>query len=92
VINVSVHEEQTDCQTDWQAQVCNLSLTGVGLVLSRRFEPGSILTLNLTSRSGESTASRPMRVVRVLRVDGNRWFIAGTLLEELTKEGLRSLL
>jgi serine/threonine protein kinase len=92
MINVSVHEGETDYQTDWQAQVCNLSLTGVGLVLSRRFEPGSVLTVSLTSRSGESRASRQMRVVRVLRVDGNRWFIAGTLLEEFTKQELRGLL
>ena len=31
-------------------------------------------------------------LVRVTRADGHGWFVAGVLLEELTKEELRSLL
>jgi hypothetical protein len=92
VINLSVHDEETEFQTNWDAQVCNLSVGGIGLVLSRRFEPGSVLTIELTSRGGGAKQTRQMRVVRVLPADGKGWFVAGALTRKLTKEELRNLL
>jgi hypothetical protein len=60
--------------------------------LSRRFEPGSVLELVLTSEDGATTLTREMRAVRVEKSEGRRWFIAGPLSEKLTKEQLRQLL
>jgi serine/threonine protein kinase len=92
IINLSVHDDETDSQTSYHAQVCNLSLHGAGLLLARRFEPGSILTIVLTSRSGATKETRRFRVVRVAPAEGKGWFLAGKLLDELSKEELRSLL
>jgi hypothetical protein len=92
VINLSLHEEAAECQTSWDAQAFSLSANGVGFYLPRRFEPGSLLNLVLTSRSGKETVSRQMLVVRVTPADGNGWFLAGTLTEYLSKEELRNLL
>jgi serine/threonine protein kinase len=91
-INLSVHEDEIDQQTSYQAQVSDLSTSGIGLLLPRRFEPGSVLSLVLSSRDGKAQESRKVRIVRVSRADGHGWFVAGVLLEELTKEELRSLL
>jgi serine/threonine protein kinase len=92
VINLSVHADETDSKTSYQAQVCSLSTDGIGLLLPRRFEPNTILTVRLTSRSGAAQETREMRVVRVIAVERNIWFAGGVLLEELSKEELRKLL
>ncbi|HZZ79676.1 MAG TPA: serine/threonine-protein kinase, partial [Gemmataceae bacterium] len=91
-INVSVHEDETESQTSYQAQVSDLSTSGIGLLLPRRFETGSLLTVVLTSRNGDAQETRKVRVVRVSRAEGHGWFVAGVLLKELTKEELRGLL
>jgi serine/threonine protein kinase len=92
VINLSMHEQETECEKAWEAQVCNLSVSGIGLLLQRRFEPGSILRVVITSRSGNATETKQIRVGRVTPADGNRWFLAGTLTKPLSKEELRNLL
>jgi serine/threonine protein kinase len=91
VINMSVHENETQCKS-WDAQVFNLSVNGIGLFLCRRFEPGSILSIVLTSRDNEAKETREMRVGRVARADRNGWLLAGTLTPELSKDELRKLL
>jgi len=91
-INLSVHPEVTDYRAQWDAQVCDLSVAGIGLILSRRFEPGSVLEVVLTSEDGATTLTREMRAVRVEKSEGRRWFISGPLSEKLTKEQLRQLL
>jgi serine/threonine protein kinase len=92
VINDSLHDEEAECQTSWDAQVCNLSVTGIGLLVPRRFEPGSVLTVVLSSRVGNWKESRQMRVVRVMPANGKTWFLAGPLTNKLSKEELRKLL
>jgi serine/threonine protein kinase len=91
-INLSVHPDATECHAKWKAQVCDLSVMGIGLLLSRRFEPGSILTVDLSSSSGDTRRTREMRVVRVVPAENGAWFVGGTLTEELSKEELRLLL
>jgi serine/threonine protein kinase len=92
VINLSVHEQETECEKSWDAQVCNLSVSGIGLLLRRRFEPGSVLTVVITGRSGNVTETKQIHVVRVRPADGNGWFLGGTLTKNLSKEELRNLL
>jgi serine/threonine protein kinase len=94
VIDESLHaaEGQTDSLSSWEAQVCSLSVSGIGLFIKRRFEPGSVLTVVLTSRSGSVKETREMRVVRAVRATDGGWFVGGMLSEHLTKEELRNLL
>jgi serine/threonine protein kinase len=86
----SLHAGDTELQTQWDAEVSNLSVAGIGLLVSRRFEPGSILTVSLTNGNAKKTLE--VRVVRVERAEGRRWFLGGVLAQKLTKEELRSLL
>jgi hypothetical protein len=67
-------------------------VSGIGLLLPRRFEPGSVLKVVLTSRHGNLTETKQMRVVRVSPADGKGWYLAGTLTQQLSKEELRNLL
>jgi serine/threonine protein kinase len=91
-INLSVHPDATECQTRWKGQICNLSVSGIGVLLSRRFEPGSVLIVDLASSNGETKRRREMRVVRVSRHREGGWFVGGALTEKLSKEELRLLL
>ena len=91
-INPSLHPDAFDLEVHTNAQVCDLSVGGIGLLLSRRFEPGSVLTVVISNAKAEFKRTREMRVLRVAKADGYGWFLAGTLLTKLTKEDLRRLL
>ncbi len=91
-INRSLHDDVNDQQSQWAAHVCDLSINGVGLLLTRRFEPGSVLTVDLKSGDGRVVRTRQVRVVRVARGEESEWFLAGKLVENLSKEELRLLL
>jgi serine/threonine protein kinase len=91
-INQSLHEGVAASQYQWDAQICDLSINGIGLLLTRRFEPGSLLTVNLRSGNGSLMRTRQIRVVRVARAGGCGWFLAGKMTENLSKEELRLLL
>jgi serine/threonine protein kinase len=91
-INPSVHCDAPEEEPQADAQVCDLSAGGIGLLLARRFEPGSILTIVVSSESGHFQRTRDLRVLRVTKADGQGWFLAGTLLEKFSKDELRQLL
>jgi serine/threonine protein kinase len=91
-INLSLHADDTEWQTHWDAHVINLSVTGIGLVVSRRFEPGSILAVDLMSNDGHLKRPLKIQVVHVEPAEGRGWYIGGTLTEKLTKDEVRRLL
>jgi serine/threonine protein kinase len=91
-INLSLHADVTELQAEWEAKVVNISVGGIGVLLPRRFEPQTVLSLDLTSSDRRVKKSRQMRVVRVARVNSRTWFLGGTLNEKLSREELRSLL
>ncbi len=91
-VNDSLHPDATELQTQWDAQVLNLSVRGIGLVLARRFEPGSVLTVDLASSDGTVQRTRQLHVVRVAPANGGRWYVGGVLTEKLSREELRLLL
>ncbi len=79
-------------EADWQAMVRDISCTGIGLLLPRRFEPGSLLAIELT----EATEGRRRLLLgRVARAepqpDGN-WLIGCTMANPLTEDEVRLLI
>jgi serine/threonine protein kinase len=91
-INLSLHADMTELQAHWDTKVVNLSVSGIGVVLPRRFEPRTILSVDLASSDGRVKRSREMRVVRVIQVERGVWFLGGELTEKLSREELRLLL
>jgi hypothetical protein len=73
----------------WPARVRDISATGICLLVSRRFEPGSLLAIDLSS----DFASAPLaRVVRVnWQADGD-WALGCAFVTRLSDEELRTLL
>jgi len=57
----------------WPGRVLDISQNGIALVMSRRFEPGSLLTMDLEDH--ERTVSRSVfaRVIHVRALDAGGW-------------------
>jgi serine/threonine protein kinase len=91
-LNVSVHADEGDLQDRWQAVVRDVSVGGVGLVLNRRFEPGTLLTVELREDDDGPPRSVEMCVVHVEKEARGRWFIGAAFTKRLAKEELRKLL
>jgi hypothetical protein len=74
----------------WQGKVCNLSAGGLCLLADRRFEPGTVLLLEL---QGSGTASTLLvRVLRALKEDPRRWAMGCHVSRTLAREEVRELL
>ena len=91
-LNVSVHQDQRDVQDHWPATIRDLSVGGIGLLLARRFEPGTVLTIELQSSDQTQTHVLQMRVTHVKRAGQGRWFVGAAFADKLTKDALRKLL
>jgi hypothetical protein len=87
---------QTTCQpimardgSGWSAQVRNISTGGLGLVLARRFERGTLLVMDLDSTT--QTASRTLiaRVVHSTPLDDGNWLLGCAFANELEDEDLQ---
>jgi len=74
----------------WPARTCDLSVGGVSLLLSRRFEPGTLLALSLTNRNTDSACPPLARVCRVT-VSNKHWLLGCTWARELETDDLRYL-
>lgn len=79
-------------ETDWQAVVRDISCTGIGLLLARRFEVGTLFTIELAGTPEGQTQMLVARVVHAaLQQDGN-WFFGCSFLSPLAEHELQSLI
>jgi tRNA A-37 threonylcarbamoyl transferase component Bud32 len=90
-VGTSVHDGEEGSEDRWEATVQNLSVAGVGLLLQRRFEPGTVVNVLLQSPDGRVRRSLEMQILRVSPAAGGRWATGGVFNKELTKEDLRQL-
>ena len=88
----SVHPEQDLVQDSWEATIQDISVKGAGVVLKRRFEPGTFLTIDLHSADRVFMQSMEVCVQRVRRAARGHWFHGCLFAGELNKEDLRKLL
>jgi hypothetical protein len=80
--------EAIDKEDRWPAVVRDLSRHGVGLVLERRFSPGTILEVELR----QPELVREVRVVQVTKLAANQWLLGCTLNVPLAPADLRRLI
>jgi hypothetical protein len=79
-------------QKPWAAAIRDISVNGLGLVLERRFEPGTVLVLQW-QRPGEDVPRNLMaRVVRTQSQESARWVLGCQLARSLGDEEVRALL
>jgi hypothetical protein len=84
--------ERTAKEVSWQGQVRNISRGGVGLILKRRFEPGTALTLELRFAGAQEPQTLLIKVVNVKKLPGNEWALGCSFLSRLSEERLQKLL
>lgn len=75
----------------WPAELRDLSAGGASLRLSRRFEPGTILSLAWAA-GAESPARQLLLRVRHATRDDRTWIIGCEFLGQLSEEDLAALL
>ena len=75
---------------NWSGKTADISADGVGLVLSRRFEPGTILSISLGGQ--QDSAYMPLARVRRVTSVGTFWRVGCTWTDELTTDELHGLL
>jgi serine/threonine protein kinase len=88
----SIHPEETTAVGHWPGQVLNLSATGLGLLLGRRFEPGTVVAVVLESSTRTFQVRADVRVIRSLPAEGTQWFLGAAFNEPLAKETVQKLL
>jgi hypothetical protein len=83
---------RSDSEMQWRGEMRDISVGGAGLVLERRFEPGTVLTVAVTG--DPSRAGKPLlaRVVHVRALGGRRWLLGCAFLSRLSTDQLQSLL
>ncbi len=81
--------KDTEC---WSGRVQNLSRGGLNLVVSRRFEPGTLLQIELQGPRDPEPRTVLARVVHARPCDANHWALGCSFPWELGEELLRALL
>ena len=66
----------------------DISLTGVGFIFHRRFDPGTLLTIELERPKRDSWGSLPARVVHATSQPDGNWILGCALVAALSEEEL----
>ncbi len=83
-------QRAADGENAWDARVIDISATGVGLLLGRRFEPGTLLAFRLEGRSEGQSFNAVARVVHATRQGEGAWLLGCALLDPLDERQLRA--
>jgi DNA-binding response OmpR family regulator len=75
----------------WWGRLRDVSVSGVRLLLNRRFEPGTLLVLDVPGSVGEDGHQLFACVVRVAPGAGGGWELGCTFTQRLTENELRAL-
>lgn len=89
VCRLSAHSQSDGL---WPVQVCNVSAGGVNLLLGRRFEPGSLLVLELPASSDGDRSTQLARVVWVAADEWGSWRLGCVFLRALDHDDFQSVL
>jgi serine/threonine protein kinase len=76
----------------WDAEVQDVSLTGIRLELDRRFEPGSVLTVAVSDSQWGSVSTWLVRVRWVRAGAAKKWLIGCAFVNALCEDDLHALL
>jgi hypothetical protein len=76
----------------WAATIRDISAGGVGIVLPRRFEPGTGLAIELPGQDGGAGETLLARVAHVQRLPEGGWLLGCSFLSELSDQELENVL
>ena len=75
----------------WPLLIRDVSVTGIGVVLARRFEPKTEVAVECPSGSNGATEQLPARVIHVEPAGAGHWIHGCEFVRPLADEQLRSL-
>jgi hypothetical protein len=75
--------------SSWRAKIHDISQGGVGLALNRRFEPGTLLVIELEKPTQNVTRTVIGRVVHATPSQGNDWLVGCAFSGTLDDDDLR---
>ncbi len=90
VIDTSVHGSELEEQ--WPLMVQDISSGGLKMRLARRFEPGSVLSIEMVDELANEPCRFPVRVIRVRRDRGGHWIHGCSFVDPLSESNLKLLL
>lgn len=78
----------------WPARVRDLSSGSIGLLLTRRFEPGTLLVIELEKKKQDQSLSHTLvgRVVHATQNSNGGWMLGCTLANKIAEDDLQDLL
>jgi serine/threonine protein kinase len=93
VVNTFVHNVPS-CELDegWPATVENVSQAGIALLLGRRMEPGTLLSVHLPSSDTTNQNTPVARVNRLAARPFGQWLVGCEFVETLSDDHLRKFL
>ncbi len=92
VIDTSICGGQPDSEEIWPLVVRDVSIGGIGVLLARRFEMGTELSIELSAGPDASPRRLAARVVRIVPEKAGHWIHGCMFREKLTEDELTSLL
>ena len=76
----------------WNANLRDLSQTGLGLVVNRSFPPGTVLTIRLQTGSRKCSRTMLVRVKHSAAQPNGEWLVGCSFVVQLKEEELAELL
>ncbi|MBL8794739.1 MAG: PilZ domain-containing protein [Planctomycetia bacterium] len=76
----------------WTAIIRDLSTGGMGIIVPRRFEPGTLLTIDLEDAARTSHNSFVVRVMHITQETENSWLLGCAFTSKLSEAELLSLM
>jgi PilZ domain len=81
-----------ESETAWLGTIRDVSPGGIAVILNRRFEPGTILIVEVSDKPKGAAESRPVRVCHATPETDGRWIIGCAFAWPLSQEELRRFL
>ncbi len=78
-------------ESEWPLRIHDVSADGIGLLLGRRFEPRSVLLVEVSDRTGGPCRRLLVRVVRAAPLPGKTWLVGCIFARRLAHEDLEIL-
>ncbi len=69
----------------WSARAVDISTRGLVLILGRRFEKGTVLSVYLESANGENARTVILRVVHAAKQKGGTWRLGCSFAKEMSE-------
>lgn len=76
----------------WPARILDISQGGIRVVVSRRFEPRTILNIEMEGETGEAPSTLLAKVVHVTAEGTGFWNLGCRFARELTDKEIEALL